>query len=259
MDDNKKTPDQDFREVTPESSDDTEIKNIFSMGVMENFFKTAKCNYHEYMWMIKAEFEDNSFYESERVYGYEDDDGEKLIFDWIDIDKDGHQTIVALPAVAATCTKDGKKVDKCSVCGDTKETKINKVDHEYGDPVVSKNTQGKDVKTQTCKYGCGETKITMSLADGGFERESSGKVQKGTKGTWLVPVAEEKPGASLKFIVSLSSDSHTDRSFYTNHEGASSSDSFESNAENDGKRFLPFVKKQECLGAVVVVLFFHFE
>ena len=73
------------REVREEIG--AEIKNIFSMGVMENFFKNAKCNYHEYMWMIKAEFEDKSFYENEKVYGYEDDDGEKLIFDWIDIDK----------------------------------------------------------------------------------------------------------------------------------------------------------------------------
>lgn len=71
------------REVKEELNLETE--NISFMAVIENFFKAPECDFHEYMWMIKADFKDKTAYEKEIVSGEED--GEKITFEWLDIEK----------------------------------------------------------------------------------------------------------------------------------------------------------------------------
>lgn len=61
------------------------IENISFMAVIENFFNTPKCKYHEYMWMIKGDFEEKSVYNQEKIYGKEAD--KELIFEWIEVNK----------------------------------------------------------------------------------------------------------------------------------------------------------------------------
>lgn len=61
------------------------LENLSCAGVVENFFSINKCDYHEYMWLIKGDFVDKSVYEQEKIYGEED--GKELIFEWVEIDK----------------------------------------------------------------------------------------------------------------------------------------------------------------------------
>lgn len=71
------------REVAEEMN--LKVKNTQCIGVMENFFTAPECKFHEYMWMIKGEFEDASVYEQEQIIGAEGE--EKLVFEWVEIDK----------------------------------------------------------------------------------------------------------------------------------------------------------------------------
>lgn len=76
------------------------IDNVHFMGIMENFFEANGCNYHEYMWMIKADFKDKEIYNQEHFYGHE---GEKeLDFEWIDLndlDKIDFRPVAAIPYI----------------------------------------------------------------------------------------------------------------------------------------------------------------
>ena len=60
------------------------------------------------------------------------------------------------------------------------------------------------------------------------------KWEKGKEYKWTFDVKEAHAQMTFAFGAKMSSSSHSDRSLYTNHDGASSSDSFESNAANDG-------------------------
>ncbi len=71
------------REVMEEMNLETD--NIFSMGVIENFFETADCKYHEYMWMIKADFANKEIYKQEKIVGHEKE--KNMIFEWLDVNK----------------------------------------------------------------------------------------------------------------------------------------------------------------------------
>ena len=62
----------------------------------------------------------------------------------------------------------------------------------------------------------------------------SGKWGKGKEYKWTFSVPKHYTKVVFAVGAQMSSSSHGDRSLYTNHEGASSSDSFESNAANDG-------------------------
>ena len=64
--------------------------------------------------------------------------------------------------------------------------------------------------------------------------EADGKWEKGKTYTWEFTAAAAHAEVTFAFAAQMSSSSHSDRSLYTDHNGASSSDSFESNEENDG-------------------------
>ena len=63
---------------------------------------------------------------------------------------------------------------------------------------------------------------------------SDGKWGKGAEYSWTFNVPKNYKKVQFAVGAKMSSSSHSDRSLYTNHEGASSNDSFESNAANDG-------------------------
>ena len=69
-------------------------------------------------------------------------------------------------AVEATCKQEGKKVEICKVCGFVKETKINKLEHQFDDGVVTKEATCAEpgVRTYTCSL-CGEKKTEEIVAD----------------------------------------------------------------------------------------------
>ena len=71
------------REVLEEL--DLEVENTCFIGAVENFFDAPEVRYHEYMWMIKADFVDKTVYNQKEINGYEQED--KMIFEWLDIDK----------------------------------------------------------------------------------------------------------------------------------------------------------------------------
>lgn len=64
----------------------------------------------------------------------------------------------------------------------------------------------------------------------GFE----GKWEKGHEYKWTFDVKESHAKMTFGFGAQMSSSSHADRSLYTDHNGANSSDPFESNEANDG-------------------------
>lgn len=71
------------REVKEEL--DLEVENVTFAGVIENFFKAPECDFHEYMWLIKADFVDKSVYNLEKIIGKEEE--KNLEFEWIEIGK----------------------------------------------------------------------------------------------------------------------------------------------------------------------------
>ena len=89
---------------------------------------------------------------------------------------------VAEKAVAATCSADGKKVEKCKVCGEEKESKVNKLNHELVDDAASNvaascSQEGKTVqKCKNCDYKK-ETPIakTAHTLGAGVEKTEGGK------------------------------------------------------------------------------------
>ena len=67
-----------------------------------------------------------------------------------------------------------------------------------------------------------------------FGYDEPTKWEKGHEYKWTFDVKENHAKMEFAFGAEMSNDSHSTRSLYTNHEGASSSDPFESNAANDG-------------------------
>ena len=65
-------------------------------------------------------------------------------------------------------------------------------------------------------------------------KDSGDKWKKGYESVWTFKVSKNHAKMEFAFAAQMSSSSHGDRSLYTNHEGASSNDSFESNEANDG-------------------------
>jgi len=63
---------------------------------------------------------------------------------------------------------------------------------------------------------------------------AEGKWEKGHEYKWTFDVKESHAKMTFAFGAQMSSSSHSDRSLYTDHNGASSSDPFESNEANDG-------------------------
>ena len=67
-----------------------------------------------------------------------------------------------------------------------------------------------------------------------FGYDQATKWEKGHEYKWTFDVKENHAKMTFAFGALMSSDSHSDRSLYTDHNGASTSDPFESNAANDG-------------------------
>ena len=65
-------------------------------------------------------------------------------------------------------------------------------------------------------------------------KDSGDKWKKGYESVWTFKVSKAHAKVDFAFAAQMSSSSHGDRSLYTNHENASSNDSFESNEANDG-------------------------
>lgn len=66
-----------------------------------------------------------------------------------------------------TCIENGHKIFRCSVCGDTKVESIKKIEHTYGDWVVTKNPtcEGEGEETKQCSF-CGKTETRPVKAKG---------------------------------------------------------------------------------------------
>lgn len=62
---------------------DLNVNNTSFAGVVENFFDTVDCKYHEYMWMVKGEFEDKSIYKQDKIMGHEKE--KELEFEWMEL------------------------------------------------------------------------------------------------------------------------------------------------------------------------------
>ena len=67
-----------------------------------------------------------------------------------------------------------------------------------------------------------------------FGYDAPTKWEKGHEYKWTFDVKENHAEMEFAFGAQMSSSSHSDRSLYTNHEGASTQDPFESNEANDG-------------------------
>lgn len=78
-----------------------------------------------------------------------------------------------------------------------------------------------------------ETYYEVAFGNDGLNG-SDGKWGKGKEYKWTFSVPKHYTKVVFAVGAQMSSSSHGDRSLYTNHEGASSSDSFESNEANDG-------------------------
>lgn len=86
------------REIQEELNLQTE--NTSFIGVIENFFKAPECNFHEYMWLIRADFKDKSIYEQEKIIGKEKDSD--LVFEWLDVnelEKVDFRPVAAIPYI----------------------------------------------------------------------------------------------------------------------------------------------------------------
>lgn len=73
-----------------------------------------------------------------------------------------------------------------------------------------------------------------SFEGSNFTEESVNKWEKGFTYKWTFWTSRAEEGITVAIGAQMSSSSHSDRSLYTNHEGASSSDPFESDEANDG-------------------------
>lgn len=69
------------REIKEEIGE--EIENEKLIGIVENFFNFSENKYHEYMWMIKADFKDKSTYLKDVINGIEE---KGINYEWVDID-----------------------------------------------------------------------------------------------------------------------------------------------------------------------------
>ena len=78
-------------------------------------------------------------------------------------------------------------------------------------------------------------KLPLNSFEGSsFTEESVNKWEKGFTYKWTFWTSRAEEGITVAIGAQMSSSSHSDRSLYTNHEGASSSDPFESDEANDG-------------------------
>ena len=86
--------------------------------------------------------------------------------------------------VAATCSAEGVKYEKCSICGETRETKVSKKDHTWGEWVADNNAvcgaAGKEQRECSVCHTKEERSVgyiqhnwevqsTVAAADGGLE------------------------------------------------------------------------------------------
>ena len=61
------------------------VTNLRFMGVIENMFSYEGQDYHEHIFAYEGDFEDQSLYDQEEIYGKEGS-GWEFVCRWIDID-----------------------------------------------------------------------------------------------------------------------------------------------------------------------------
>lgn len=140
-------------------------------------------------------------------------------------DKQGHQWGEAEVIKAATCDEAGSQKKTCKTCGYVKTEEIAAKGHDYKDA-----SSGEDFGVAKCE--CGSTILSRDWDPEAYDA-SSHKWNKGKETSYAFSNAVASKG-KLIIGAKLSSSAHTDRSFYVNHEGASTDDKFESSGDNDG-------------------------
>ena len=105
----------------------------------------------------------------------------------------------------------------CTVEGCPEEGGIyGAAEHEFGTPVVTQNTDGKDVNTATC--ACGATQRGILVSDGTVvegtiaDGDVAGKMSNGTVVTWKMPVTKAGE-VTIQISMMMSSGSHGSQSF----------------------------------------------
>lgn len=103
----------------------------------------------------------------------------------------------------ATCTAGGEVKQECSVCKTTQIiTTGTGLGHNFSAGTSSKNADDKEILTSSCTR-CGKQSVSIAFADasiGADNRESSGKLKKGSSFTWKIPMPKAG-NVTLQFFI----------------------------------------------------------
>ena len=103
-----------------------------------------------------------------------------------------------------------------------------------GNPSTSSSKSSSSPSSTSTVIPDPETYYEVEFGAANEALNDSGKWGKGKEYKWTFSVPKNYTKVVFAVGAQMSSSSHGDRSLYTNHEGASSNDSFESNEANDG-------------------------
>ena len=114
----------------------------------------------------------------------------------------------------ATCSKEGKEVKTCSVCGKKVETVLPKTSHNLDEGGSSTNSEGKTIRSYECTI-CGGQSYGISIKDGTINKgaiSSEGKMDNGTVVVWKMPVPKAGK-VIIQLSMKMSNSSHSSQSF----------------------------------------------
>ena len=135
--------------------------------------------------------------------------------------------------VALACL--GLLVTGCNKGGSTSNaSESTKKPSTSSNPPASQTTQNPQTTTSQQEEPPADDDYYYSLPFEAAAKDSQDKWKKGYESVWTFKVSKNHAKMDFAFAAKMSSSSHGDRSLYTNHENASSNDSFESNEANDG-------------------------
>lgn len=124
-------------------------------------------------------------------------------------------------------------------CGNKEQSEAPKSE-ESSQPASSQSSKSSSKSSSTSKSSSSSEAPKQSDGTEGAEKYYAwpfgfeGKWDKGATYKWTFDIKEAHQEMTFAFGAQMSSSSHGTRSLYTDHNGASSSDSFESNEANDG-------------------------
>ena len=127
----------------------------------------------------------------------------------------------------------GLLVTGCNKGGSSASTESAKPSTSSKQP-STQSTQSQPTSSSSQEEQPADDDYYYSLPFDAAAKDSGDKWKKGYESVWTFKVSKDHAKMDFAFAAKMSSSSHGDRSLYTNHEGASSSDSFESNEANDG-------------------------